>query len=83
MQRWFFSSRRHVSRRLLETMRIECAALVVANVQPQSVMPYLAAARRLELPVVAYVASWDHTVGKGVISPHCDALHRPEHGDAG
>jgi CDP-glycerol glycerophosphotransferase (TagB/SpsB family) len=24
------------------------------------------------LPVVAHVASWDHTVGKGVISPHCD-----------
>ena len=53
-------------------MRIECAALVLANVQPQSVMPYLAAARRLERPVVAYVASWDHTVGKGVISPYCD-----------
>ena len=72
MQRWFFSPRRHVPRRLLETMRTDCAALVVANVQPQSVMPYLAAARRLDLPVVAYVASWDHTVGKGVISPYCD-----------
>ena len=72
MQRWFFSPHRHVPRRLLETMRKECAALVVANVQPQSVMPYLAAARRLDLPVVAYVASWDHTVGKGVISPFCD-----------
>ena len=28
--------------------------------------------------VVAHVASWDHTVGKGVISPHCDRLRRPE-----
>ena len=72
MERWFFSARRHVPGRLLETMRDECAALVVSNVQPRSVVPYLAAARRLELPVVAYVASWDHTVGKGVISPHCD-----------
>jgi hypothetical protein len=72
MRRWFFSPRRHVPRRLLETMRADCAALVVANVQPQSVMPYLAAARRLDLPVAAYVASWDHTVGKGVISPYCD-----------
>jgi hypothetical protein len=71
MERWFFSPRRHVPRRLLETMRDDCAALVVANVQPLSVVPYLAAARRLDLPVVAYVASWDHTVGKGVISPHC------------
>ena len=71
MRRWFFSPRRHVPRRLLLAMRTECSALVVANVQPRSVIPYLVAARRLELPVVAYVASWDHTVGKGVISPHC------------
>jgi CDP-glycerol glycerophosphotransferase (TagB/SpsB family) len=35
-------------------------------------VPYLTAGRRLRLPVVAHVASWDHTVGKGVISPHCD-----------
>ena len=53
-------------------MRADCAALVVANVQPQSVLPYLAAARRLDLSVAAYVASWDHTVGKGVISPYCE-----------
>jgi hypothetical protein len=71
MERWFFSARRHVPPRLLAAMRDACSALVVANVQPQSVVPYLAAARRLDLPVVAYVASWDHTVGKGVISPHC------------
>lgn len=71
MQRWFFGARRHVPSRLLERMRRECSGLVVANVQPRSVVPCLAAARRLDLPVVAYVASWDHTVGKGVISPHC------------
>ncbi len=71
MERWFFSPRRYVSPRLLAGMRDGCAALVVANVQPQGVVPYLAAARRLKLPVVAHVASWDHTVGKGVISPHC------------
>jgi hypothetical protein len=71
MEGWFFSARRHVPRHLLDAMRRECAALVVANVQPLSVVPYLTAARRLDLPVVAYVASWDHTVGKGVISPHC------------
>ena len=71
MQRWLFSPRRHVPKRLLERMRAECSALVLSNVQPRSVMPFLAAARRLDLPVVAYVASWDHTVGKGAISPHC------------
>jgi len=72
MERWFFSSRRHVPGRLLETMRRDCSGLVVSNVQPASAVPYLTAARRLGLPVVAHVASWDHTVGKGVISPHCD-----------
>jgi UDP-N-acetylglucosamine:LPS N-acetylglucosamine transferase len=72
MQRWFFSARRHVPKRLLETMRRDCSGLVLSNVQPASAVPYLAAARRLRLPVVAHVASWDHTVGKGVISPHCN-----------
>ena len=72
MERWFFSPRRHVPRRLLETMRRDCSGLVLSNVQPASAVPFLAAARRLRLPVVAHVASWDHTVGKGVISPHCD-----------
>ena len=71
MERWFFSPRRHVPGRLLETMRRDCSGLVVSNVQPANAVPYLTAARRLGLPVVAHVASWDHTVGKGVISPHC------------
>ena len=71
MTSWFFSTHRHVRRRLLEALADECSGLVVSNVQPQSMVPYLTAARRLSLPVVAHIASWDHTVGKGVISPHC------------
>lgn len=72
MQRWHFSARRHVPRRLLETMQRECSALVLSNVQPRNALPFLLAAGRLRLPVIAHVASWDHTVGKGVISPHCE-----------
>jgi UDP-N-acetylglucosamine:LPS N-acetylglucosamine transferase len=72
MQRWHFSARRHVPGRLLDSMQRACSGLVLSNVQPRSAVPFLAAARRLKLPVVAHVASWDHTVGKGVISPHCD-----------
>jgi hypothetical protein len=72
MERWFLSPRRHVSGRLLEAMRQDCSGLALANVQPAGAVPFLVAARRLGLPVVAQVASWDHTVGKGVISPHCD-----------
>ena len=72
LERWFFSPRRHVPKALLSAMRDECGALVLSNVQPRKAVPFLAAARRLGLPVVAHVASWDHTVGKGVISPHCE-----------
>ena len=83
MKRWFFSPRRHVRRTLLETLASECSALVISNVQPQSVSSFLTAARRLSLPVVAYVSSWDHTVGKGVISPALCPVHRPERHDGG
>jgi UDP-N-acetylglucosamine:LPS N-acetylglucosamine transferase len=72
MEHWFFSAHRHIPGDLLETMRRECSGLVLSNVQPANAVPFLTAARRLRLPVVAHVASWDHTVGKGVISPHCD-----------
>ena len=72
MQRWHFSPRRHVPRGLLEAMRTGCSALALSNVQPRNAVPFLVAARRLGLPVAAHVASWDHTVGKGVISPYCD-----------
>jgi CDP-glycerol:poly(glycerophosphate) glycerophosphotransferase len=70
MRRWLFSPRRHVSRTLLGRMRATCSRLVVANVQSLQAVPYLNAARRLRIPVAGYVASWDHTVGKGLVSSH-------------
>lgn len=72
MMRWHFSTRRYVPSALLERMRSSCSGVVVANLQSRPAVPYLLAARRLGLPVVGYVASWDHTVGKGVVSPHLD-----------
>jgi hypothetical protein len=72
MARWHFSSRRYVPELMLERMRAECSGLVVTNLQGRGAVRYLTAARRLEIPVVGYVASWDHTVGKGVASPHLD-----------
>jgi hypothetical protein len=72
MERWHFSERRYVPPALLERMRRECSALVLSNVQPRNAVPYLIAARRLSVPVVAHIASWDHTVGKGVIAPFCE-----------
>jgi len=72
MQRWHFSSRRHVPHPLLARLRAERPAIVFSNLQMQAAVPYIVAARRLGLTLVGYVASWDHTVGKGVISPHLD-----------
>lgn len=72
MTRWHLSSRRHVPSALLGRMRRECEALVVTNPQTPAVTPFLSAARRLHLPVVGYIASWDHQVGKGIVSPHLD-----------
>jgi CDP-glycerol:poly(glycerophosphate) glycerophosphotransferase len=69
-RRWLFSKRRYVASALLSRMRESCSGLVVANVQSLQALPYLAAARRLSVPAVGYVASWDHTVGKGIVSPH-------------
>jgi hypothetical protein len=73
MERWHFSTRRYVPHELYRRLREECGALVLSNVQPHSVVPFLIGARRLHLPIVGHVASWDHTVGKGVIAPFCDA----------
>jgi CDP-Glycerol:Poly(glycerophosphate) glycerophosphotransferase len=72
MESWHFSPRRHVPHALLERLRVERPAIVFSNLQMQAAVPYIVAARRLGLALVGYVASWDHTVGKGVISPHLD-----------
>ena len=73
LQRWYFSPRRYVPRALLTAMRERCSALVLGSLQTPAVVPLVAGARRLGKPVVGYVASWDHPVGKGVISPYLDA----------
>ena len=78
LRRWLFSEHRYVSRALLARMTGACSGLVVANVQSAQAVPYLNAARRLRIPVVGYVASWDHTVGKGIVSPHVHSVGRSE-----
>ncbi len=72
MTRWHLSSRRHVPAALLERMQDDCRAVVLTNPQAHSSMPLLSAARRLDLPTIGYIASWDHPVGKGIVSPHLD-----------
>jgi len=72
MARWYFSKRRYVPSALLERMRAECSGLIVTNLQARVSMPLMLAAQRLGLPVIGYVASWDHQVGKGVLPPGLD-----------
>jgi CDP-Glycerol:Poly(glycerophosphate) glycerophosphotransferase len=72
MTSWHYGRTRYVPGALRDRMHRECEALLLSNVQPRAVVPFLVAARRLGLPIAAHVASWDHTVGKGVIAPFCD-----------
>jgi CDP-glycerol glycerophosphotransferase (TagB/SpsB family) len=37
-----------------------------------SVQPFIVGARRVGLPVAGHIASWDHTVGKGIVAPGLD-----------
>lgn len=67
MRWWHFSPRRHVPSALRRRLEAERPAVVLSNLQMQSATPFIVLGRRLALPTVGYVASWDHTVGKGVI----------------
>jgi hypothetical protein len=67
MRRWHFSPRRHVASALRRRLEAERPDLVLSNIQMQSATPFIVLGRRLGLTTVGYVASWDHTVGKGVI----------------
>lgn len=67
MRRWHFSPRRHAPGALRRRLEEERPALVLTNLQMQSATPFIVLGRRLGLTTVGYVASWDHTVGKGVI----------------
>ena len=69
MASWLYGRLRYVPRRLLERLRAERPAIALANTQMHSVVPFIVAGRRLRLPVVGHIASWDHTVGKGIVPP--------------
>jgi CDP-Glycerol:Poly(glycerophosphate) glycerophosphotransferase len=69
MLSWHYGRLRYVPRPLAERLRTERPAVVLANIQMHAVVPYIVGARRLGLPVVGHIASWDHTVGKGIVAP--------------
>jgi len=73
MRWWLYGRLRYVPSVLWARLRAERPALVLSNLQVEAVVPLIAAARRLQLPLVGYVSSWDHTVGKGAVYPGMDA----------
>src|SRR2546423_7638192 len=69
MRRWHYGRLRYVPTPLLRRLRRERPAVAVANIQMQAVVPFIVGARRLGLPAVGNIASWDHTRGKGIVAP--------------
>jgi hypothetical protein len=70
MMRWHYGRLRYLPPVLRERLSRERPAVVLANTQMQSVVPLIVGARRVGLPLVGNIASWDHTVGKGIVPPH-------------
>jgi hypothetical protein len=71
MRKWVFSSARFVPQRLTQYLRKNVSHLIVTNLQFHANIPLIIAAYRLGIPIIAYIASWDHPVGKGIVFPHC------------
>ncbi len=70
LMRWHYGRLRYVPPPLLRRLRSERPAVVLANIQMHAVVPFIVGARRVGVPLVGHVASWDHTIGKGIVSPH-------------
>jgi hypothetical protein len=69
MLRWHYGRVRYIPQPLLRRLQAERPAVVLANIQMHAVVPFIVGAQRLGLPVVGHIASWDHTVGKGIVAP--------------
>jgi CDP-Glycerol:Poly(glycerophosphate) glycerophosphotransferase len=72
LARWHYGRLRYLPRALRTRMQDERPTIVLANMQMHSVVPFIVGARRFRLPAVGNIASWDHTVGKGIVAPHVD-----------
>jgi hypothetical protein len=70
MSAWHYGRLRYLPYGLRERMERERPAIVLANLQMHSVVPFVVGARRYGLPLVGHIASWDHTVGKGIVAPY-------------
>ena len=69
MEWWTFSKFRFVEPEIKNLLEKQCQFLIVSNPQNDLAIKFILCAYRLKLPIVCYIASWDHPVGKGVIFP--------------
>jgi hypothetical protein len=69
MARWHYGRLRYVPAPLRARLRSERPAIALANMQMHSIVPFIVGATRLGLPVIGNIASWDHTIGKGIVAP--------------
>jgi CDP-Glycerol:Poly(glycerophosphate) glycerophosphotransferase len=72
MARWHYGRLRYLPPELRRKLQRERPAIVLANIQMHAIVPFVVGARRQGLPIVGNVASWDHTVGKGIVAPYLD-----------
>jgi CDP-Glycerol:Poly(glycerophosphate) glycerophosphotransferase len=72
MARWHYGPLRYLPPTLRRRLQRERPAILLANIQMHAVVPFVVGARRHGLPTVGNVASWDHTVGKGIVTPYLD-----------
>jgi hypothetical protein len=70
MMRWHYGRLRYVPSALNDRLRKERPRILLANIQMHAVVPFIVGGRRHRLPILGHVASWDHTVGKGIVTPH-------------
>jgi hypothetical protein len=70
MSSWHYGRLRYLPEPLARRLRQERPAILLANIQMHAVVPFIVGGRRFSLPLVGHIASWDHTVGKGIVSPH-------------
>lgn len=68
---WVFSRTRYLEKSIAQQVKSRASILILMNLQAPRMYKYVVAARRYSVPTVAYIASWDHTVGKGVVYRNC------------
>jgi CDP-glycerol glycerophosphotransferase (TagB/SpsB family) len=72
MAGWHYGRVRYLPSGLVQRLRSERPAIALSNLQMHSVVPFLVGARRFDLRIVGNIASWDHTVGKGIVARGLD-----------